>query len=80
MAIREEWTWQVMYGTRRAFGASGTPGVQRVKHFRDEQAAREFARKMVQAGHTVQAETKVGVEPAKKVRPTAITAWCAAKD
>jgi hypothetical protein len=57
----------------------GDTGRQSVRHFEDEQAAREFARQMVQAGHTVQAVTKPGIEPAKKVRPDEIEGWCAEK-
>jgi hypothetical protein len=58
----------------------GDPGRQEVRHFEDERAAREFARRMVQAGHTVQAGTKPGVEPAKKVALAEIEPWCAEKD
>ena len=69
-----------MFGPRRMLRKPGDPGRQEVRHFEDERTAREFARRMVQAGHTVEARTKVGVEPAKKVSPVEIAAWCAEKD
>ena len=80
MTTRSPWTWQVMFGPRRMLRKPGDSGRQEVRHFEDERAAREFARRMVQAGHTVQAGTKPGVEPAQKVLPAEVDAWCAEKD
>ena len=80
MAAPKQWTWHVMFGPHRMLTKRGDSGRQTVRHFEDEQSAREFARRMVQAGHTVQAGTKPGVEPAKKVLPTEVEAWCAEKD
>ena len=80
MAVPKQWLWQVMFGPHRMLTKRGDSGRQTVRHFEDEQAAREFARRMVQAGHTVRAGTKPGVEPAKKVHPAEVEAWCAEKD
>src|SRR5215203_458168 len=72
MAAPKQWLWQVMFGPHRMLTERGDSGRQSVRHFEDEQSAREFARRMVQAGHTVQAGTKPGVEPAKKVLPAEV--------
>ena len=80
MAVSKQWLWQVMFGPHRMLTKRGNSGRETVRHFEDEQAAREFARRMVQAGHTVRAGTKPGVEPAKKVPPAEVAAWCAEKD
>ena len=80
MAVPKQWLWQVMFGPHRMLTKRGDSGRHTVRHFEDEQAAREFARRMVQAGHTVQAGTKPGVEPAKKVALAEIEPWCAEKD
>jgi hypothetical protein len=80
MAAPKQWTWHVMLGPHRMLTKRGDSGRQSVRHFEDEQSAREFARRMVRAGHTVQAGTKPGVEPAKKVLPAEVGAWCAEND
>ena len=80
MAVPEQWLWQVMFRPHRMLTKRGDSGRETVRHFEDERAAREFARRMVQAWHTVRAGTKPGVEPAKKVRPAEVAAWCAEKD
>jgi hypothetical protein len=48
-----------------------------IAYFQTEDGGREFARKALDDGHIVQAGTTPGVEPAKKVLPAKLEAWCA---
>ena len=66
MTAPKQWHWQVMFNPHRMLTKRGDSGRQEVRHFEDEQGAREFTRRMVRAGRTVQACTKPGIEPAKK--------------
>ena len=72
--------WYVIFGPRRVLGTQNASAAQTIRHFENEDAAREFARKQVDEGQMVEAGTKPGIEPAKKVRPAEIAAWCAEKD
>jgi hypothetical protein len=69
--------WYVMYGPRRVLRTPSGKSARTIEYFRTEDEAREFARKALDEGHIVEAGTTPGVEPAKKVLPAELEAWCA---
>jgi hypothetical protein len=69
--------WYVMYGPRRVLRTPSGKSAQTIEYCQTEDGAREFALKVLDQGHIVQAGTTPGVEPAKKVLPAELEAWCA---
>jgi hypothetical protein len=72
MPMISENPWYVMFGSHPR-----RPSKQTIEYFRTEDAAREFARNVLNDGYATRAGTTPGVEPTKVVRPAEIAVWCA---